>query len=170
MRAGFIGVLVLLVAVSTGAPVAAQERPSAEESLENLKLQLIDLQAKEEQLHDRLEQLNRDLQPENIERALAGIGSTKPEDLREQRRRQLTFEKENVMAQLKGVEEGRKRIEAAIAETETRAYHESASKQRPPTNLLFKSDYWNFTTGSSLTAIVLLALVTAALLLFMRKR
>ena len=38
-------------------------------------------------------ELEEDLKPENIERALAGFGSTKPEEVRDRRRRLLMIEK-----------------------------------------------------------------------------
>ena len=51
-----------------------------------------------------LQQLDESIKPENIERSLAGIGSTRPEELRETRRRQLTIERDGVLAQLKTLE------------------------------------------------------------------
>ena len=63
---------------------------------------------------------------ENIERALAGVGSTKPEELREQRRRQLTIEKTGVVAQLEQTAALRSRLEASLAAAEVEAYQQSA--------------------------------------------
>jgi len=56
----------------------AQEKPSAAETVEDLKLQLIDVKATEDDLKLRVQQLDENLKPENIERALAGVGSTRP--------------------------------------------------------------------------------------------
>src|SRR6266850_5033683 len=78
----------------------AQDKPSAAETAENLKLQLIDVKGREDELKLRVQQLDESLKPENIERALAGVGSTRPEELREQRRIQLTIEKTSVFTQL----------------------------------------------------------------------
>lgn len=104
-----------------------QDPPAtAAESLEKLRAQLLELQEKEGALRERAAQLEESLKPENIERSLAGVGSTKPEALRETRRRQLTIERDGVLAQLKIIENGRQRLETAIAEAEARAYHESA--------------------------------------------
>ncbi|HEU4796379.1 MAG TPA: hypothetical protein VFT02_12155, partial [Pyrinomonadaceae bacterium] len=72
-----------------------------------------------------------------IERSLAGIGSTRPEELREARRRQLTIERESVKAQLKLIETTKARLETAIASAEGRAYQESALPlPSPPVNAL----------------------------------
>ena len=67
----------------------AQQATTADEKLEKLRLELIDVQGKEAFLRTRSQQLEEDIKPENIARSLAGYGSTKPEELREFRRRQL---------------------------------------------------------------------------------
>jgi hypothetical protein len=69
-------------------------------------------------LQARLKQLDEDMRPENIERSLALTGSTRPEDLREQRRRQLEAEKAGVQAQLDLLATSRARLETAIATAE----------------------------------------------------
>jgi len=104
----------------------AQQPESAAETAERLKLQLLDVQAQEEALRARALQLDESLKPENIERSLAGIGSTRPEELRESRRRQLTIERDGVQAQLKTLETSRQRLEAAVANAEALAYQQSA--------------------------------------------
>src|SRR6266404_8866788 len=103
----------LALLLTTG--IMAQDSSSGAETAAKLRLELIEVQTKEGQLRIRLQQLDEDLKPENIERALAGIGSTKPEELREHRRRQLTIEKNNVLAQLKTVEASEASLESAIA-------------------------------------------------------
>ena len=126
--------LLFLTFIST--PGYAQEPISAAESAENLRLQLIDVQAREEALRDRALQLDEALKPENIERSLAGIGSTRPEELREARRRQLQAERDGIAAQLQTLETSRLRLEAAIRDAETRAYHESANGPAPASDML----------------------------------
>lgn len=106
----------------------AQDSASAAESVEKLRAQLIEVQTKEQDLRTRLEQLEESLKPENIERSLAGVGSTRPEELRESRRRQLTIERDGVLAQLKTLETGKARLEADLANAEARAYQQSARK------------------------------------------
>jgi hypothetical protein len=121
-------ILLLIFILILGASGYAQEQPpaTAAESLEKLHAQLLDVQAKEQELRDRAQQLEESLKPENIEHSLAGVGSTRPEELREFRRRQLSKERDGVLAQLKLVETSRQRLEKAIADAEVRAYQQSA--------------------------------------------
>lgn len=129
--------LVLLALLMLSGAVYAQDGGSAAETVEKLKAQLLEVQGKEDVLRSRLEQLDESIKPENIERSLAGIGSTKPEQLREYRRRQLAIERDGVLAQLKTLETSRQRLESAIANAEALAYQESA---RPPgTNMIGSS-------------------------------
>jgi len=104
----------------------AADIKSYEERATNLRLELFEVQAKEAELQVRLQQLDDEMKPENIERALAGIGSTKPEDLREHRRRLLSIERDGVRAQLKLLENTRTRLEVAITAAETAVYQQSA--------------------------------------------
>jgi hypothetical protein len=99
---------------------------SGQTAAEALRAQLSEVQAKEAELQVREQQLDEDLRPENIERALAGVGSTHPEELREQRRRLLESEKARVHAQLDLLAQSRTRLEAAIAAADAEAYRRSA--------------------------------------------
>jgi hypothetical protein len=117
----------------------AQEKPSAAETVENLKLQLIGVKAREDDLKLRVQQLDENLKPENIERALAGVGSTRPEELREQRRRQLTIEKTGVVAQLEETAALRSRLETSLAAAEVEAYQQSAKGSTPIQNAILGS-------------------------------
>ena len=114
--------LMLLAFVAT---VHAQPKSAAEEA-DNLRLQLIDVQTQQETLRSRAAELDEALKPENIERSLAGIGSTRPEELRAARRKQLQIERDGITAQLRILDTSRSRLEAAILDADTRAYHESA--------------------------------------------
>ena len=126
MKLGLISILLTsLVLVSTSS-VFAQSTTDAAEKAENLRLQLLDVQAKEAELQERVRQLDEDLKPENIERSLAGIGSTRPEELRETRRRQLQIEKDSLLTQLGHLAKTRASLEAAIATADADAYHQSA--------------------------------------------
>jgi hypothetical protein len=87
------------------------------------------VQAKQESLQARLRSLEEELRPENIEKSLAGIGSTHPEDLRELRRRQLEIEKTTVQSQLKLLAESQTRLETSIAHADADAYHQSAGNR-----------------------------------------
>ena len=121
--------LILFVALIAGftASARAQAAGNVSESLDTLRSQLLEAKAEEEQLKARQNQLDEDLKPENIERALAGIGSTKPEELRESRRRQLTIERDGVRAQLKIATTRRERLESYLQTAETQAYQRNAS-------------------------------------------
>lgn len=120
------GLVMLFLLVFSASAYAQETTASAAESVEKLKAQLLDVQAKEDDLRARLAQLDESIKPENIERSLAGIGSTRPEELRESRRRQLSIQRDGVLAQLQTVETSRQRLEAAIANAEIVAYQESA--------------------------------------------
>lgn len=87
----------------------------AEQRAENLRAQLRDVEAKEADLQSRLEQVEFALLPENIERAMASFGSTRPEDAREYRRKQLISEQGRLTSQLSRMATSRVRLEAAIA-------------------------------------------------------
>lgn len=104
----------------------AVARAQGSNSVEQLRSQLSDIQANEAELQARDKQLDEDLRPENIERSLALNGSTRPEELREQRRRQLEKQKEEVRSQLEQLATSRARLEAAITTAEAAAYRQSA--------------------------------------------
>lgn len=134
MKLGLISVLLTsLVLVSTSS-IFAQSTTDAAERADTLRLKLLDVQAKEAELQERARQLDEDLKPENIERSLAGIGSTRPEDLRERRRRQLQIEKDSLLTQLEHLAKTRTSLEAAIATADADAYHQSAKGTGPATN------------------------------------
>jgi cell division protein FtsB len=100
-------------------------------TVEQLRSQLGDIQTKETELQNRVKQLDEDLLPENIEKYFALNGSTHPEELREQRRRQLESQKASVQSQLGQLATSRTRLEATITTAEAAAYRQSAL---PPTS------------------------------------
>lgn len=87
----------------------------AEQRAEQLRSQLMDIQSKIADFEARLEQLDYALKPENIEASTAGVGTTRPEQLRDARKKQLEGEKARVTAQLKLAENSRTRLETASA-------------------------------------------------------
>jgi peptidoglycan hydrolase CwlO-like protein len=95
-------------------------------SVENLRSQLSDVQQKETEIQARIRQVEEDIKPENIEKALALNGSTRPEELREQRRRQLESQRTNLQTQLDQLAQSRVRLETAIATAEAAQYQQSA--------------------------------------------
>jgi hypothetical protein len=161
---GFILFIALVTVFTAG--VAAQSASSAAQTADDLRAQLLEVQAKEAELQTRARQLDEDLKPENIERSLAGVGSTRPEELRELRRRQLTIERDSVRAQLKVVETSRERLEAVIRTAETQAYQQSAERTSPALNQMLEMNYagssrWLFGMVGGFIAILGIVFVMA---------
>src|SRR6267143_7280541 len=117
-----VSILIGLLAIDVFAQESAQERAA------NLRSQLIETQAKQAELQTHLQQLEQDLEPENIESSLAGVGSTHPEELREQRRRQLEIERTGVRSQLDLLATSHSRLETAIVQADGEAYRQSATR------------------------------------------
>ena len=133
-----------------GVHVSAQDTASAAQNAENLRAQLRDAQLKEAELQYRLNQLDYELKPENIERYFAGTGSTRPEELREHRRRQLQLEKDALTSQLQSLGESKIRLEASISRADSLAYQQSALGA---TNLTL-TRVWSGHRGLVLTGVV----------------
>jgi peptidoglycan hydrolase CwlO-like protein len=111
---------------------AAQSQNRAQEKADSLRAQLSDVEAKQAELQTRRQDLDEQLKPENIEKALAGVGSLHPEDLREQRRRQLEIERNGVQRQLDLLATSHSRLESAIAQADADAYRQSAAPAGGP--------------------------------------
>jgi len=118
-------ILKLFTIVLLVLPVHAQE-PAIERAA-RLRAQLADLQAQQTELQSRLAQIDEEIKPENIERSLAGIGSTHPEDLREARRRQLEIQRKGIQSQLDALAAARTRLENAIALAEVEGYRQTVT-------------------------------------------
>jgi DNA repair exonuclease SbcCD ATPase subunit len=87
----------------------------AETRAENLRSQLREVLEKQSNLQARAEEIDYAVKPENIERTLNVYGTTRPEELRDARRRQLESEKARIETQLATLETSRVRLELAIA-------------------------------------------------------
>ena len=107
-------------------------QPCGEEIAANLRVQLSEIEIRQAEMQARDAQLEEAMQPENIERSFAAIGSTHPERLREERRRQLENVRASVRLQLDELDRSRARLEAAIAEADALAYWQSAGLYGPP--------------------------------------
>jgi hypothetical protein len=105
----------------------AQTQNNAQERAASLRAQLTEVEAKQSELQMRLKTLDEDLKPENIANSLAGVGSTHPEEEREQRRRQLEIERKGVQSQLNLLATNHTRLETAIAQADVEAYRQSAA-------------------------------------------
>jgi len=127
----WVSIVVGLLAVRTPAQTKAQERAA------NLRAQLADTESRQTELQSRLQQLEDNLKPDNIERSLAGVGSVHPEELREARRRHLEIEKRGVQSQLDVLAASHSRLETAIAAADAESYRQSAG---PGPNVLMATD------------------------------
>jgi len=87
----------------------------AEQRSADLWKQLRDVEAQQADLQSRVEEIDYQLRPENIDRAVAGFGSMRPEELREQRRKSLENEKLRIQKQLDQLAANHSRLETAIA-------------------------------------------------------
>jgi DNA repair exonuclease SbcCD ATPase subunit len=87
----------------------------AEQRSESLRQQQLETESKLADFNAQLDQVEYSLKPENIERAMAGYGTTRPEEAREARRRQLEGEKNRLQLQIRILETSRTRLEAAVA-------------------------------------------------------
>lgn len=91
----------------------------AEQRAEAFRAQLREVQAKEAELQARQEQIEFEIKPENIERSVGIYGTTRPDEVREMRRRQLESERTRVQSQLNLIATSRTRLESAIALADT---------------------------------------------------
>ena len=168
-----IAVVSIVFAFGLAWTVEAQQRTGREITASTLKQQLLDLESKETRLRMRLEELDYQLKPESIERELAGIGSTRPEELREHRRKLLTIERNGLRTQLDLVAEQRARTEAAIAEAESATQSPDAQPSPAPLpKRLTEMSLDNFAADNllikrSLVAMAMLPFVATGLILLL---
>lgn len=79
----------------------------SEQRSDSLRKQLFEMIEKENTIRGRMDQIDNDMRPESIERSMATVGSLRPEELREQRRRSLSLEKANLQVLLTAVQKNR---------------------------------------------------------------
>jgi peptidoglycan hydrolase CwlO-like protein len=89
-----------------------------EDRIRVLQKELVELTARETPLRKRLDEIEAQQQPDRIERSLAGVGSTKPEDIRDSISRQLSIEKRQIQAQLDTIQASRTRNQSFITNAE----------------------------------------------------
>lgn len=83
----------------------------SEQRSDSLRRQLFEMIEKENSIRGRVDQIDNDMRPESIERTMATVGSLRPEELREQRRRSLALEKANLQVLLTEVQKNRANLE-----------------------------------------------------------
>jgi hypothetical protein len=114
------------------ASAAAQQSSYPQNPPPDIASRVSEIQAQEDELRTRAKELDEEMRPENIERSLAGVGSTRPEELRENRRRQLETEKNRILAQIAALEDRRVRLQTATAVAEAAKAEISAASLPPP--------------------------------------
>jgi len=87
----------------------------AEQRSAQLRTELRDVQQKKADLEAHLEDVEFAVRPENIERAAAGYGTTRPEEAREQRRKSLENERDRTRRQIDQLAGSETRLQQAIA-------------------------------------------------------
>lgn len=90
----------------------------AEQRAEIMRRQLLELIEKETALKIRQAQIEEDMRPENIERAMSGIGSTRTVELRDTRRRVLETERRGVENLLILTTQGRVKLEEDLRQAD----------------------------------------------------
>ena len=91
----------------------------AEQRAEMLRKQLIELIEKETSLRVRQVQIEEDMRPENIERSLNVIGTTRTTELRETRRRVFENERRGVESLLNQTLQSRRQLEEDVKQADT---------------------------------------------------
>lgn len=86
----------------------------AEQRAESLRKQLFEIIEKESSVKSRLDQLDYDLRPDNIERTSAFSGSLRPEEIRDQRKKSLDAERKNLDALLTQIQNNRAVLEQSV--------------------------------------------------------
>ena len=91
----------------------------AEQRAEVLRKQLLELIEKETSVKSRLVQIDEDMRPESIERALSLVGSTRTVELRETRRRVLENERKGLESLLNQITQSRLRLEDDVRQADS---------------------------------------------------
>ena len=90
----------------------------AEQRSESLRKQLFEMIEKENTVRGRIEQISFEMRPEMIERSLHLAGSMKPEEVRENRRKSLVSERDNLQALLTEIQTTRTAVTANLQRSE----------------------------------------------------
>jgi hypothetical protein len=91
----------------------------AEQRAEVLRKQLLELIEKETSLKSRLVQLDEDMRPESIERAMSLVGSTRTTEMRDVRRRVLENERKGFESLLNQTSQSRLRLEEDVRQADS---------------------------------------------------
>lgn len=124
LKIAFLSLALLMLLPAS--QIVAQDKESAAETAQRLRAELIEVQDREAGVRIRLQELDYELKPENIERHFAGVGSVHPEQLREMRHKQLQTEKDHLIVLLDQLAASRTRLESAITTADAAGYQQSA--------------------------------------------
>lgn len=91
----------------------------AEDRAGILRKQLIEVIEKETSYKSRLAQIDEDMRPENIERTLSGVGTTRTAEIRDVRRRSLEIEKRGLEGLLNLASQNRLRLEEDVRQADS---------------------------------------------------
>lgn len=89
-----------------------------EDRIRGLQSDLNDIAAKETALNKRLDEIEREQRPDRIERSMAGVGSTRPEQERDAIMTKLSNEKRQIQNQLELLRSTRARTQPMITNAE----------------------------------------------------
>ncbi len=89
-----------------------------ENRVQALQKELAAIGARETALQSRLDEIEPQLRPDQIEQARAGVGSMRPEEDREAMKQRLTNEKRRIQTQLDQFQQNRVRIQSSISSAE----------------------------------------------------
>lgn len=90
----------------------------AEQRAEILRKQLIELVEKENSLKIRLGQVEEEIRPENIDRALNVVGGTRTPEMRETRRKASENERSGLRSLISQIEQSRQRLEDDVKQAD----------------------------------------------------
>lgn len=90
----------------------------AEERAGILRKQLVETIEKETSYKSRLAQMDEDMRPENIERSMSGVGSTRTAELRDVKRRSLDIEKRGTESLLSLATQNHLRLEEDVRQAD----------------------------------------------------
>jgi len=86
----------------------------AEQRSESLRKQMFEMAEKEAAIRTKLDSLENDIRPEMIERAVAFAGTTRPEELRAARKRNLEAERNNLQNLLNEIQKTRANLDQNV--------------------------------------------------------
>ena len=89
-----------------------------EDRIRSLQSDLNDMASKETALNKRLDEIDREQQPDRIQRNLAGVGSMRPEEERDAIMKKLSNEKRQIQNQLEMLRRTRARVASLISNAE----------------------------------------------------